>query len=172
MSRFVAVESWHEGTCDALRWAWSGIHTMILATGDDEDDVRERAQKRCGHGNIAVHDFVEGNPVRDLAGEQVDKARIAELEGGFLGNLVPWDLDVNPNARVLGGTTTILGMEHHVVAVQVEGGLEGNTYQRAVCDPCDRLKDIGHLNDSWLEPVSIPGHEGDWVVVIYPFWRG
>jgi hypothetical protein len=171
-----------------LSWAYArDISAELLGSSTTEVRALELLESLvprapgASHGHDDIPDgtcMTCGNPpsylcrahfTRDL---RAAERRIAELEGGFLANLAPWDQEANPSARVLGGTCTLLGIEHHVLAVQVEGGLEYGTEQHAVCDPYDRLRDINHLNDCWLEPVNIPGHEGDWVLVIYPFGRG
>lgn len=82
------------------------------------------------------------------------------------------DREENAKAQVLMGSVTLFGGHHHFVAIRVEGGIEPGTMQEAVCDPYDRLSEISALNDSWLEPVKLPGFEGDWVCCIFPYGRG
>jgi len=52
--RYIAVAGQDAGSCEALRWAWASIRPYVLATGDDEDDVRARAEQAAGHDDIHV----------------------------------------------------------------------------------------------------------------------
>jgi hypothetical protein len=52
---YIAVADQHVGTCEALRWAALSIRPFVLATGTDEDDVRERAIEAVGHDAVTLH---------------------------------------------------------------------------------------------------------------------
>jgi hypothetical protein len=53
-----------------------------------------------------------------------------------------------------------------VQEVEVDGGA---TIQEAVNDPHDRLGDVQRFNDNKLLTVQVPGFEGSYVMVIFPF---
>lgn len=87
------------------------------------------------------------------------------------GRLVLTNLtDLRPEEVCLKAVTDILNVPHHVYFIAVreveEGGL---TLQLAVCDPYDRLNDVRRLNEGTLMTVRLPGYEGDYVMVLFPF---
>ena len=75
-------------------------------------------------------------------------------------------LRVLEGQSVLKGSTTILGVNHHVVFVEVQ---DNDGEQVAVNDPDNYLDDILRLNDGILETVRIPGMAGEFAVVVYPY---
>ena len=46
---------------------------------------------------------------------------------------------------------------------------EEGSEQVAVKDPYDRLGDVQRLNEGRLLTVKVPGYEGDYAMVIFPF---
>jgi hypothetical protein len=52
---FYAVRGQDYGTCEALRWAYTSIEPMLLAEGDDEEDVLERGIARAGHDDVRTY---------------------------------------------------------------------------------------------------------------------
>lgn len=81
---------------------------------------------------------------------------------------IDWTHEPDDDEATLFGVIDFLGAHHHVMAIQVrenEGGV-----QEAVRDPYGRLDDAYALDsDICFQPVAIPGREGDWVIVVYPF---
>lgn len=66
------------------------------------------------------------------------------------------------------GQVTLFGGKFHVMAVQVQ--LDGSGCQVAVKDPYGRLGAAYGLDTGGcFDPVKLPGVDGDWVVVVYPF---
>jgi hypothetical protein len=55
-TRYIAIARQDVGTCAALGWAALSIAPMVLAAGDDEDEVREQAEARAGHGDIVIRE--------------------------------------------------------------------------------------------------------------------
>ena len=80
-------------------------------------------------------------------------------------------LDLRPEEACLKAVTDVLGVPHHVYFIEVEGvGEDGEaTEQIAVSDPYDRLGDVQRLNEGRLMTVTVPDHDGEYVMVIFPF---
>lgn len=62
-ARYIALANEHIGTCRALRWAWLSIAPMVLADGDDPEEVSIKAQERRGD-EITVIDTETWTPSR------------------------------------------------------------------------------------------------------------
>src|SRR5438876_6237310 len=79
--------------------------------------------------------------------------------------------DLRPEEACLKGVIEILGVLHHVYLIEVhEVEVDGGaTSQEAVNDPHDRLGDVQRFNDNRLLTVQVPGFEGRYVMVIFPF---
>jgi len=56
MTTYYAVRGQDYGTCEALGWAWASVAPMVLATGDDEDEVLEQGIAKAGHDDVRVHE--------------------------------------------------------------------------------------------------------------------
>jgi hypothetical protein len=69
-------------------------------------------------------------------------------------------------AAPLGSRTVWEIFQIEVQEVEVDGGA---TIQEAVNDPHDRLGDVQRFNDNRLLTVQVPGFEGSYVMVIFPF---
>lgn len=54
--RYWAAAGQDSGTCDALRWQWLSVCPMVVATGDDPEDLLDWAVSLTGHSDIYVHD--------------------------------------------------------------------------------------------------------------------
>jgi len=83
-------------------------------------------------------------------------------------------LDLRPEEACVRAVTEILDVPHHVYFIEVkdvpnDDGEEIFTEQVAVSDPFDRLGDVQRLNDGRLLTVRVPGYEGDYAMVIFPF---
>jgi hypothetical protein len=52
---YYAVAGQDFGTCEALGWAWTSVAPFVVAKGDDEEDVVERAAAKLGHDDVRVH---------------------------------------------------------------------------------------------------------------------
>ncbi len=92
---------------------------------------------------------------------QLDTGRLV------LDNLV----DLRPDEACLKAVTEILGVPHHVYFIEVTQVPEEEdaTEQVAVHDPYDRLGDVQRHNEGRLLTVKVPGHEGHYVAVVFPF---
>ena len=80
-------------------------------------------------------------------------------------------IDLRPEEAVVRGVTEILGVPHHVYFVEVTK-VEDEDYgaeQVSVNDPYGRLGDIQRLNEGRLLTVKVPGYQGDYLTVIFPF---
>ena len=84
-------------------------------------------------------------------------------------HLPDWIESVRPieGEAALLGTAYILGVLHHAWFVQV---VDDDGDQVAVDDPCGRLAEFHQLDADAgrMQTVQVPGHPGDYVLVIYP----
>jgi hypothetical protein len=80
-------------------------------------------------------------------------------------------IDLGPEEACLKAVTEILDVSHHVYFIEVKDVevAEEGSEQVAVHDPYDRLGDVQRLNDGRLLTVKVPGYDGDYVLVIFPF---
>lgn len=82
----------------------------------------------------------------------------------------------SPNeGEVLAGVCSILGVEHHAKFVRVhevheEDERESGTFQEPISDVYGLYDEIRRINDGGrFATVKLPGFEGEYVMVIYPF---
>lgn len=54
MGRYIAVQGQDVGTCEALGWAWLSIEPMIIASGNDPEELLAEACERVGHDDVVV----------------------------------------------------------------------------------------------------------------------
>jgi hypothetical protein len=105
------------------------------------------------------------------ANDRLHQQPIHPISEGALPDL-DWDVGALSHLRfienqsVLQGTATFLGVNHHVVLVQV---CECGGMQVAVNDPDHYLSDVLRLNDGVLQTVRIPGLDGEFIMVVYPY---
>jgi len=80
-------------------------------------------------------------------------------------------IDLRPEEACLKAVTDILDVSHHVYFIEVKEAEvdEEGSEQVAVKDPYDRLGDVQRLNEGRLLTVKVPGYEGDYAMVIFPF---
>ena len=82
------------------------------------------------------------------------------------GGFIQWRAEPDDDEAVLFGTLLLLRTSHHVAAIQVREDEDGN--QVAVKDPYGRLDDAYHVDNVRFQTVTLPGREGDWVLVVTP----
>jgi hypothetical protein len=80
---------------------------------------------------------------------------------------------LRPQEACFKAVTEVLGIPQHVYFIQVKTvwDEQDNPEQVAVHDPYDRLEYVRQLNDGNLMTVKVPGYEGDYLTVIFPFAR-
>lgn len=66
----------------------------------------------------------------------------------------------------LNGACQIAGADFHAKFIRVH---DVDGVQEAVNDPHGFFEDVWKLNCDALQTVNVPGFDGDWVLVIYPF---
>jgi hypothetical protein len=57
--KFYAVSGQDVGSCEACGWAWASIQPMVLARGDNAEEVLARAIERVGHDDVRVNDLAD-----------------------------------------------------------------------------------------------------------------
>jgi hypothetical protein len=77
------------------------------------------------------------------------------------------DLHKIPNEDTLLGRVEVFGVDHHIMFYRVR--VNGDGCQVGSNDPHGRLEDLANMNDDYLVTVQVPGHEGDWVVCVFPY---
>jgi hypothetical protein len=80
-------------------------------------------------------------------------------------------VDLRPEEACLKAVTDILNVPHHVYFIEVQDcQTDGEVGEQvAVNDPYDRLGDVQRLHEGRLLTVKVPGFDGSYVLVIFPF---
>ena len=107
--------------------------------------------------------------------------QVAETERGLSIELPPPTLDWlrkdGEEGEVYHGRIYLFGVPHHVKLIKVEevaecdppSDCEPGSFQEPVDDPCDFYNDVQRLNEGRLQTVHVPGLEGEYVMIIYPY---
>jgi hypothetical protein len=53
---YIAVAGQDVGTCEALGWGTMSVEPMIIARGDDPDELLDLAVERVGHDDIEIRE--------------------------------------------------------------------------------------------------------------------
>ena len=135
----------------------------------DADDARDAARKARDYqlrpgAQVGVFEVADGHGtvVKVDLDEEDEREQLVQQLPAWIESVRP----IEGEAALL-GTVYILGVLHHAWFVQV---VDEDDDQVAVNDPYGRLAEFHELDADRgrMQTVQVPGHPGEYVVVIYP----